>query len=55
MHAWGALKPADIVQAARAIRDLFSGQRVDDEAQTAAPAEAPRVQKPLGQETGAAE
>ena len=55
MHAWGALKPADIVQAARAIRDLFSGQRVDDEAQAAAPAEVPRIQKPLGQETGAAE
>ena len=55
MHAWGALRPADIVQAARALRELISVSKVDDEAQAAAPAEAPRVQKPLGQETGAAE
>ena len=55
MHAWAALKPADIVQAARALRELFSASKVDDEAPAALPADATRVQKPLSQETGAAE
>ena len=55
MHAWAALKPADIAQAARDLRELFSGSKVDDEAQAAPPAAAPRVQNPLSQETGAAE
>ena len=55
MHAWAALKPADIVQAARALRELLSGSKVDDEAQSAPPDDAPRAQKPLSQESGAAE
>ena len=55
MHAWAALKPADIIQAARALRELFSTSKVDDEAQGATPADAPRVRKPQGQETAAAE
>ena len=55
MHAWAALRPADILAAARALRELFSVSKVDDEAPPAAPAKAPRVRKPLGQETGAAE
>ena len=55
MHAWAALRPADIVQAARALRELFTGARVDDEAQAAPPADPPRVRKPLSRETGAAE
>ena len=55
MHVWAALKPADIVQAARALRELFSGSKVDDEAQAAPPAAASRVEKPLSRETGAAE
>ena len=55
MHAWAALKPADIVQAAQALRELFTGAKVDDEAQAATPADVPRVQKPLSQDTGAAE
>ena len=55
MHAWAALKPADIIQAARALRELFSASEVDDEAQEATPSAAPRVRKPQGQETAAAE
>ncbi len=55
MHAWAALKPADIVQAARALRALISDSTVDDEAQTALPSDAAPVQKPLSRETGAAE
>ena len=55
MHAWAALKPADIVQAARALRDLFTGAKADDEAQAATPADSPCVAKDLSQETGAAE
>ena len=55
MYAWAALKPADIVQAARALRELFSASRGDDEAPATTPVDAPRVQKPLSQETGAAE
>ena len=55
MHAWAALKPADIVQAARALRELFSDNKADDEAQAATPADEPRGQKPLSRETGAAE
>ena len=42
MYAWAALKPADIVQAAQALRDLFKGEKPDDEAQSAHPVEAPR-------------
>ena len=55
MHAWAALKPAEIVQVARALRELLSGSKVDDEAQAVLPAAAPRVEKPLSQETGPAE
>lgn len=55
MHAWAALKPGDIVRAARALRELFTGARADDEAQAAPPADASRVQKSLSRETGAAE
>ena len=55
MHAWAALKPADIAQAARVLRELFSVSKVDDEAQAAPPAAASRVQEPLNRETGAAE
>ena len=55
MHAWAALKPADIVQAARALREIFTGAKADDEAQAASPAESPRVAKDLSQKTGAAE
>lgn len=55
MYAWAALKPVDIVKAARSFRELFSAIKVDDEAQVAPPADSPRVQKPLSQESGAAE
>ena len=45
MHAWGALKPADIVSAARALRDMVSGERRDDDAvQDADLADAPPPQ-----------
>jgi len=55
MHAWAALKPADIVRTARALRELFTRANADDEAQAATPADAPSAQKPLSRETGAAE
>ena len=45
MHAWAALKPADIVQAARALRELVAGAKADDEARESRPAEAPAVDK----------
>ena len=41
MHAWAALKPADIVSAAQALRSMFAGTRPVDETQDAHPAEAP--------------
>ena len=30
MHAWAALKPADIVSAARALRDMVAGAKPGD-------------------------
>ena len=41
MHAWAALKPADIVQAAQALRDMFTGVKPSDETQDTCPADAP--------------
>ena len=41
MHAWAALKPADIVVAARALRDMVRGEKPDVEAQDGRPAETP--------------
>ena len=41
MYAWAALRPADIVQAAQALRDLFRGEKPDDEARSARSTEAP--------------
>ena len=41
MHAWAALKPSDIVQAAQALRDMIRGERPADEAQEARSVEAP--------------
>ena len=41
MHAWAALKPAEIVQAARALRDMVTGAKPDDEASDARSGEAP--------------
>jgi len=55
MHAWAALKPADVVAAARALRELFTGTKADEEVQAVPPAEATSVAKDLSQETGAAE
>ena len=40
MHAWAALKPADIVAAARELRDMVSGGQPDDRAPDARAAEA---------------
>ena len=37
MHAWAALKPADIVQAAQALRDMIRGVRTAGEAQDTRP------------------
>ena len=49
MHAWAALKPADIVQAARACRDMVKGVKDEDGAPDARPAESPPVgQAPAG-------
>ncbi len=40
MYAWGALKPADIVSAACALRDLLRGEKANDEVQDTRPADA---------------
>ena len=40
MHAWAALKPADIVSAARAFRDIAAGAKPGDDANDAPPGEA---------------
>ena len=45
MYAWAALKPADIVQAAQALRNMFTAEKHDDEAQSARPVEAPRPEE----------
>ena len=55
MHAWAALKPADIVQAARALRELLAGTKPDEEVQAGTPARASPVAKDLSREIGAAE
>ena len=39
MHAWAALKPADIVQAAQALRDMIRGEGLAHEAQDTRPVE----------------
>ena len=55
MYAWAALKPADIVQAAQALRDLFRGEKPDDEAQSAPPVEAPCREEMLTGDSAPAE
>lgn len=41
MHAWAALKPAEIVQAAQTLRDLFKSEKLGDDAQDVRSADAP--------------
>ena len=55
MHAWAALKPADIVQAAQTLRELVTGAKADDEAETTAPAEGSPDERVLPRESAAAE
>ena len=55
MHAWAALKPADIVQAARALRELVAGAKAGDQAETAAPADKSPDERVLPRESAAAE
>ena len=55
MHAWAALKPAEIVQAARALRELFAGTKPDEEVHAGTSTEAPTVAKDSSREIGAAE
>ena len=55
MHAWAALKPADIVQAARALREFVAGAKVDDQAETTAPADKSPDERVLTRESAAAE
>ena len=55
MHAWAALKPADIVEAARALRELVAGARADDQAATVAPADESPDESVLTRESVAAE
>ena len=55
MHAWAALKPADIVQAARALRELVAGAKADDQAETTAPADESPDDRVLPRESTAAE
>ncbi len=40
MHAWAALKPADIVSATRALRDMVAGVEPSGDANDAPPGEA---------------
>ena len=40
MHAWAALKPADIVSAARAFREMVAGAKPSDDASDAPSGEA---------------
>ena len=54
MHAWAALKPADIVQAARALRELVAGAKADDQAEAASADKSPD-EKVLPRESAAAE
>ena len=55
MHAWAALKPADIVQAARALREIVTGDKADGETEAAAPADASADERVLTRESAAAE
>ena len=55
MHAWAALKPADIVQAARALRELVAGAKADNQAETTAPADELPDDRVLPRESTAAE
>ena len=55
MHAWAALKPADIVQAARALRELVAGAKADAQAEAAAPADESPDERVLPRESAAAE
>ena len=55
MYAWAALKPADIVMAARALRDMVTRTKADDAAPDAAPAEAPPAEKMPARGSAAAE
>lgn len=55
MHAWAALKPADIVMAARALRDMVTRKNAVDAAPDAASADAPAEEKMLTGDSAAAE
>ena len=55
MHAWAALKPADIVMAARALHDMVTGTKAVDAAPDAAPADTPPEEKMLTGDSTAAE
>ena len=55
MHAWAALKPVDIVMAARALRDMVTRSKADDAAPDAAPADTPPEEKMLTGDSAAAE
>ena len=55
MHAWAALKPADIVQAARALRELVAGAKADDQAEPVVSTDESPDDRVLPQESTAAE
>ena len=55
MHAWAALKPADIIQAARALRELVAGAKADNQAEPAVPTDESPDERVLTGESAAAE
>ena len=55
MHAWAALKPAEIVQAARALRDMVKGRESNDEAEAVAGADVSPDESALTRDPAAAE
>ena len=55
MHAWAALRPADIVQAARALRDMVKGGEPNDETEAVAPADVSPDERALTRDPAAAE
>ena len=55
MHAWAALKPADIVQAVRALRDMVKGRASNEEAEAVAAADVSPEESALTRDSAAAE
>ena len=55
MYAWAALKPADIVLAARTFREMFSGTKANEAQEDAPPHGAPPADNAPARGSAAAE